>query len=174
MLERQRSLCAKRSRLLLKPKAAKVSRPQSWGRQPAPLSPRAALCLSLGSRGRTPKRAGIGAIRVKLQHPVIELAGGCCRVIQPNEVADVLARFFHIFRTVIVAGNLMSRNNRWRFQRVDFVKRGNPFQPGLPVRLVEKWMNAVIDGIAGDDQSDGWNVKTRRIISVGMPDSYND
>src|ERR1700730_13457448 len=73
---------------------------------------RAALCLTPGSRGRTQKRAGIGAIRVKLQHPVIELAGGCCRVIQPNEVADVLARFFHIFRTVLVAGNLMSRNNR--------------------------------------------------------------
>ena len=68
----------------------------------------------------------------------------------------------------------MSRNNRRRLQRVDFVKRGNPFQPGLPVRLVEKRMNAVIDGIAGDDQFDGWNVKTRRIISVGMPDSYND
>jgi hypothetical protein len=35
-------------------------------------------------------------------------------------------------------------------------------------------MNAVIDGIAGDDQSDRWNVKARRIISVGMPYSYND
>src|SRR5439155_6087184 len=49
-------------------------------------------------------------------------------------------------------------------------KRGNPFQPSSPVRLVEKWMNAVIDGIAGDDQSDGWDVKARCIISVCMSD----
>src|ERR1700687_2926650 len=79
-------------------------------RTPSPVC--AALCLGLGSRCRTPKGTGIGSIRVKLQHPGIELAGGFCRVIQPNEVTDVLARFLHIFRTVIVAGNLMSRNNR--------------------------------------------------------------
>jgi hypothetical protein len=73
---------------------------------------RAALCLSLSSSGRAPKGTRIGAVRIKLQHLVVELTGGSCRVIQPNEVTDVLARFFHIFRTVIVAGNLMSGNNR--------------------------------------------------------------
>jgi hypothetical protein len=67
---------------------------------------RAALCLGLSGSGRTPKGTGIGSIRVKLEHPVIELAGGFCRVVQLNEVADVLARFLHVFRTVIVAGNL--------------------------------------------------------------------
>jgi hypothetical protein len=42
----------------------------------------------------------------------------------------------------------MSGDNRRRFQRVDFVKRSNPFQPGLPVRFAEKWVNAVIDNVA--------------------------
>src|SRR5712691_9202245 len=35
-------------------------------------------------------------------------------------------------------------------------------------------MNAVIDGIAGEDQSDRWDVKARRIIRVRMPYSHND
>jgi hypothetical protein len=45
----------------------------------------------------------------------------------------------------------MCCNNRRRFQSVDVVKRGKPFRPGLPVRFVEKWVNAVINGIARDD-----------------------
>jgi hypothetical protein len=71
-----------------------------------------ASCLSLGSSGRTPKGTRIGTIGVELQHLVIELTRGFCRVVQPNEVTDVLACFFHISWTVIVAGNLMSRDNR--------------------------------------------------------------
>jgi hypothetical protein len=35
-------------------------------------------------------------------------------------------------------------------------------------------MNAIIDGIAGDHQSDGWHMKTSRIVSVRMSDSYDD
>src|SRR6516162_8277927 len=135
---------------------------------------RAALYLSLGSSGRTPKGTRIGAVGIKLQHLVIELAGGFCRVIQPNEVTDILARFFHISRVVIVAGNLMSRNDCQRLQGVDFVKRGNPFDPSLPVRLAEKRVNAVIDGIAGGNQSNGWDVKARRIIGVCMADLDDD
>jgi hypothetical protein len=63
--------------------------------------------------------------------------------------------------------------NRRRFQSVDFIKRGNPFQPGLPVRFAEKWVNAVIDNVASDYQSDGRDVKTRRIVIV-VDDHYND
>src|SRR6202035_1491018 len=54
------------------------------------------------------------------------------------------------------------------------VKRGNPFQPSLSVRLAEKRMNAVIDGIAGGNQSNGWDVKARRIIGVCMTDFDHD
>src|SRR6267378_6838581 len=35
-------------------------------------------------------------------------------------------------------------------------------------------MNAVVDGIAGEDQTDRWDVKARRIIRVRMPYSHND
>jgi hypothetical protein len=42
----------------------------------------------------------------------MEFAGGFRHVIQLNEVTNILARFFPISRTVIVSGNLMSRNNR--------------------------------------------------------------
>jgi hypothetical protein len=35
-------------------------------------------------------------------------------------------------------------------------------------------MNAVVDGIAGGNQSDGWDVKTRRIVSVRMTDVDDD
>src|ERR1700733_9734801 len=68
----------------------------------------------------------------------------------------------------------MSGNNRQRFQSVDFIERGNPFQPGLPVRFAEKGVNAVIDNVASDYQSDGRDVKTRRIVGVCMTDSDND
>jgi hypothetical protein len=94
--------------------------------------------LSLGRSGRAPEGAEIGAIGIELQHPVVELPRGFCCVIQPDEVAYVLTGFFDISRTIIVAGNLVSSNNRRRLQSVDFVKRGNPFQSGLPVRFTEK------------------------------------
>jgi hypothetical protein len=132
------------------------------------------LRLSLGGSGRTPKGTGISAIGVKLQHLVVELPRGFSRVIQPDEVANVLARFFDISRTIIVAGNLVPGNNRRRFQSVDFIKRGNPFQPGVPVRFAEKWVNAVLDNVASDYQSEGRDVKTRRIVGVCMTDSDND
>ena len=35
-------------------------------------------------------------------------------------------------------------------------------------------MDAVVDGVAGEDQSDRWDVKARRIIRVGVPYSHND
>jgi hypothetical protein len=35
-------------------------------------------------------------------------------------------------------------------------------------------MNAVVDGIAGGNQSDGWDVKARRIVGVRMTDVYDD
>jgi hypothetical protein len=80
----------------------------------------AAPCLSFGSSGRTPEGTGIGTIWVKLQHLVVELACSFCRVVQPNEVADVLPRFFHILRTVIVAGNLHLGMDECRYRpRVD-------------------------------------------------------
>src|SRR6516162_2088712 len=135
---------------------------------------RAALYLSLGSSGRTPKGTSIGAIGIMRQHLVIELAGGFRRVIQSNEVADVLARFFDISRTIIVAGNLVSANNRRWFQGVDLIERGYPFQPRLSVRLGKRRVNAVICGIARNDQSDGGDVETRRIVGVGMTEFDND
>ena len=91
------------------------------------------LWLSLGSDGRTPEGTGIGEIGIKRQHLVIELPRGFSLVIQLNEVADVLARFFDISGTIIVAGNFVSANNRRWFQGVDLVERGNPFQPRLSV-----------------------------------------
>src|SRR6516165_3858422 len=91
------------------------------------------LWLSLGGDGRTPEGAGIGAIGIKRQHLVIELLRGFSLVIQSNEVADVLARFFDISGTIVVAGNFVSANNRRWLQGIDLVERGNPFQPILSV-----------------------------------------
>ena len=130
--------------------------------------------LSLGRGGRAPEGTKINAIGIKLQHLVVELPRGFSCVIQPDEVAYVLAGFFDISRTIIVAGNLVSGDNRRRFQGVDFVKRGNPFQSGLPVRFTEKWVNAVVDDVASDDQSDGWDVKKRRIVGVCVTNPDND
>jgi len=70
------------------------------------------LWFGFGSNGCTPQGTGIGTISIKLEHPVIKLTGGFRGVIQPNEVTNVLTRFFHISRAVIVSGDLMSRNNR--------------------------------------------------------------
>src|ERR1039457_3883833 len=68
---------------------------------------RAALCLRLGSSGRAPQRTGICTIRIKLQHPVVELARRFRRVVQPNEVTDVLGGFFHLFLTAFFSGGVV-------------------------------------------------------------------
>src|ERR1700722_20088765 len=130
--------------------------------------------LSLGGSGRAPEGTEISAIGIKLQHLVVELPRGFSCVIQPDEVANVLAGFFDISLTIVVARNLVSGDNRRRFQSVDFFKCGNPFQSGLPVRFAEKWMNAVVDDVASDDQSDGRDVKKGRIVGVCLTGSDND
>jgi hypothetical protein len=76
--------------------------------------------------------------------------GRFCRVIQPNEVADVLARFFHIFGLSSLPESYVPQQPLMVSER-RFCQARQSIPPGLPVRLIEKWMNAVIDGIAGDD-----------------------
>src|ERR1700724_1760315 len=70
--------------------------------------------LSLGGSGRAPEGTEISAIGIKLQHLVVELPRGFSCVIQPDEVANVLAGVFPLFSTLPVAGQLWLGNTRRR------------------------------------------------------------
>src|SRR5205807_1518383 len=55
-------------------------------------------------------------------------------------------------------------------QCLDLVKRSDPLEPGLLVRLDKVWMNAVVNRVAGHDQFDGGDIQAGRVGGISMTD----
>jgi hypothetical protein len=121
------------------------------------------------ARGRRPQRIDVHAQRMQLQHLVVELARRPGLLSDPVEVTNILTSLLDDSRTVFVPGPLVSRNHGARLQRLDLIERGDPFASLLGVGLGEQLMNAVVCGVSGDDQSDGWHMQDGRVAGVGVP-----
>ena len=64
----------------------------------------------------------------------------------------------------------MTDNDRSRIQRFDFINGGEPIVKALSIGLHEIGMRAVVDGVARDDETERWNMKTCGVICICMPD----
>src|SRR5262245_12965210 len=100
-----------------------------------------------------PQRTWVDAIRVELEHAVVKLARALGLVVQPVKVPNVLACGFDVARAVVAGRDSVSRDDRCGLQRLDLVQCSNPFEPGLTIRFREVRMDAVINGIPRDHQS---------------------
>src|SRR6202040_1138787 len=112
------------------------------------------LGLLLRSVCGTPKRARIDTIGIEVEHRVVELARSRRRLVQGNEIPDILPRLADNARIIRVFRYFVSGDHCNRIQGLELVERGNPFKPALPVGLAEKGMNSIVDRIAGSDQPD--------------------
>ena len=65
---------------------------------------------------RSPKRARIDAIRIELQHFVVEFARRGRLLIQSDEIPYVLSRLFDVLGIVIAVGDSVSGDHRARVQ----------------------------------------------------------
>jgi hypothetical protein len=74
--------------------------------------------------------------------------------------ANVLPSLLDDSRTVFVPGPLVSRDHGARLQRLDFIERGDPLASLLRTCLGQQLMNAIVGGVSGDHQSDGWHNRT--------------
>src|SRR5713226_6096987 len=103
---------------------------------------------------RNPERAGIDAIRIELQHPVVELWRGRCRSGYAVEITDVLPRLLNDLGAVVAPRPLMSGDHGAWVERFDCVKRRDPLAAGLRIRLGEVEVNVVVGGVTRYDQAD--------------------
>src|SRR3989442_15139365 len=103
---------------------------------------------------RTPERARIDAIRVELQHLVVQLSRGRRRPGYAVEIADVLPGLFNDLGAVVVPRPLMSGDHSAWVERLDGVERSDPLTAGFRVLLAEVEVKGVVGKIAGDHQAD--------------------
>src|SRR2546425_13020914 len=82
---------------------------------------------------RTPERAGIDAIRIELQHLVVELSRGRRRPGYAVEITDVLPGLFNDLGAVVVPRSLMPGDHGAWGERLDGVERSDPLTAGLRV-----------------------------------------
>ena len=106
-----------------------------------------------------PERAGIDAIGIDFQHRVVEFARGLGSRIQAIEVAKVLPRLGDDARIIVVLRHFVPGNDGFRVQGLKLIERGDPLCPTLCVSLAQIGMDAVVDDVAANDQSDRWDVQ---------------
>src|SRR3989441_13020461 len=82
---------------------------------------------------RTPERAGIDAIRIELQHLVVELSRGRRRPGYAVEITDVLPGLFNDLGAVVVPRSLMPGDHGAWVERLDRVERRDPLTAGFVV-----------------------------------------
>jgi len=71
----------------------------------------------------------------------------------------VLPRLGNVAGIVVVFRHLVPGDHGLRFQSLKLVERGNPLKPALRIGLAKIGMDAVVDRIPGDDQSDRRDVQ---------------
>jgi len=118
-----------------------------------------ALSLLLRGVCGTPKRARIDTIGIEFEHCVVELARSRRRLVQGNEIPDILPRLADDAGIIGIFRYFVPGDHCQRIQGLELVERGNPFKPALPVGLAKIGMNSIIDGIATNDQPDRRDVK---------------
>src|SRR2546422_3327419 len=87
---------------------------------------------------RSPERARIDAIRIELQHLVVELSRGRRRPGYAVEITDVLPGLFNDLGAVVVPRSLMPGDHGARIERLDFIERRDPFAAPLRIGLDRK------------------------------------
>src|ERR1700745_2832495 len=65
---------------------------------------------------RSPERTWISAIRINLQHPVVQLSRRCAHLSETLKIANVSPRLFDIPRAIILLRFLMSGDNCERLE----------------------------------------------------------
>src|SRR2546425_6188982 len=103
---------------------------------------------------RTPERAGIDAIRIELQHLVVELPRGRRRSGYAVEIANVLSGLFNDLGPIVAPRPLMSRDHGAWVERLDCVKRSDPLAARLRVRFGQIQVDIVVGGVTRYDQAD--------------------
>ena len=101
---------------------------------------------------RGPQRTRIHAIRIKLQHAVVQFFRDLRHLAQSAEVANVLPRGFDVPRAIVAVWDSVSRDDRSGLQCLDLVQRCDPFESRFSIRFCEIRMNAVVDGISSDNE----------------------
>src|SRR6476469_2076033 len=77
----------------------------------------------------TPKRAWVDTIGIEFEHRVVELACSRRRLVQGNEIPDVLPRLADDAGIIVVFRYFVPGDHCQRIQRLEPVERGNPFKP---------------------------------------------
>src|SRR6202040_3616650 len=113
--------------------------------------PLSGLSLLLRSVCGTPKRARIDTIGIEFEHRVVELARSRRRLVQGNEIPDILPRLADDAGIIAIFRYFVPGDHCQRIQGLKLVERGNPFKPALPIGLAKIGMNSIIDGIASSD-----------------------
>src|SRR2546425_10068976 len=83
---------------------------------------------------RTPERAGIDAIRIELQHLVVELPRGRRRPGYAVEIANVLSGLFNDLGPIVAPRPLMSGDHGAWVERLDCVERSEERRVGKECR----------------------------------------
>ena len=67
------------------------------------------------------------------------------------------------------SGTLCPAITAFGFKGLELVERRDPLKPALSVRLAEIGMDAIVDDVAGNDQSDRGDVQARGVSRIGSP-----
>src|SRR5258708_39469524 len=121
----------------------------------------AARSSALDRARRTPKGTWIDAVWVEGEHLVIEFTGGCRFMVQTVEIPNVLLCRCNMLRTIGIFGILMARNNCTGVQGLNSLKGRDPIEATLFAFLSHVRMNAIVNSISRNNQTDCWDVKRR-------------
>src|SRR5258708_13594060 len=110
---------------------------------------------------RSPKRTWIDEIWVEGEDIVIEFTRGCRFMVQTVEIPNVLLCRCNMLRTIGIFGILMARNNCTGFQGLNSLKGRDPIEATLFACLSHVRMNAIVNTISPNNQTDFCTLTTR-------------
>ena len=96
---------------------------------------RAVPGLTLCGVRAAPERSRVGAVRVKLDHRVEQLVRSVGRLIETDEITEVLAGSSGRLRVVVVVWGLVPGDNGASVERTELVERIDPLQSRLSAGL---------------------------------------
>src|SRR4029077_14629607 len=99
-------------------------------------------------------RSRVGTVRVEADHRVEQLVRSVGRLIETDEITEVLAGLSDRPRVVVVVWDLVPGDNGASVERTELVESIDPLQSRLSAGLTQVGVDAVVDDVAGCDQSD--------------------
>ena len=88
---------------------------------------------------------------MEFQHRVVKFARGCRRAVKTIEIADILLRHGDVARIVVVLRYLVAGDDRLWPQSGEPIEGRDPCKSALRVGLGEKRVNAIVNGVSGND-----------------------